>query len=69
MPGYNDLQCKVEICASSEPALRELLGEIEVAALMAHNESYALPRRRGIFNALRQRLFRLPLPVDGARQR
>ncbi|GLR08232.1 hypothetical protein COO59_17295 [Mixta theicola] len=58
MPWYDDLQRQVEKCASSENMMRELLGEIGVEEMIAHNEGYALPRRRRLFNTLRQRLFR-----------
>lgn len=58
MSWYDDLQCQVEKCAGNETMMRELLCEVGVRELIAHNEGYALPRRKRIFNALRQRLFR-----------
>ncbi|MGD8205338.1 hypothetical protein [Pantoea sp. FN0305] len=62
MPWYDDLQRQVEKCVSSENMMRELLGEISVEEMIAHNEGYALPRRRQVFNVLR-RLF----GIDAAR--
>lgn len=62
MPWYDDLQRQVEKCANSNDMMGELLGEIGVEEMIAHNEGYALPRRRQIFNVLR-RLF----GIDAAR--